>query len=94
MIGDRWVVSHMPLPLCLGGEEVGVAHKRCNQLRWANTEAPQVAKEKRVRAKHIGAHRSARPFRGWRLFDGRYVYNEGGNDERQATYPQAALDPD
>lgn len=55
--GQEWDVSHEPrgTPAALGGNEVGVAHRRCNRAHGAQVVNPMVAKVKRVRAKHIGA---------------------------------------
>ena len=64
--GQQWDKSHDKyLPKALGGELVGLAHRRCNRL-WNNRhDTPLVAKVKRIRQKHIGAHRStSRPIAG------------------------------
>jgi hypothetical protein len=42
--GQRWVESHMPVPRFLKGTKTGVAHKRCNDRRWREVEAPLLAK--------------------------------------------------
>lgn len=62
-VGQRWVVSHFPVPYTHGGTEVGCAHARCNAIYWAEHEAPKVAKGKRQRRKHVGAFRSRQPMR-------------------------------
>lgn len=41
---QRWVESHMPVPRALGGTETGIAHERCNTMRWRTIEAPMLAK--------------------------------------------------
>ena len=55
--GQAWDISHDPkgIPAALGGNEVGIAHRRCNRQHGAQTVTPLIAKLKRVRAKHIGA---------------------------------------
>jgi hypothetical protein len=42
----KWVISHMPTPRALDGTVTGIAHKKCNDLRWRTIEAPMVAKAK------------------------------------------------
>lgn len=63
-IGDDWDESHLPVPKALGGTETGIAHSLCNRLHGALVVTPMVAKVKRGRRKHIGAHRSRCPMRG------------------------------
>lgn len=62
--GERWEVSH-PIALELGGQDDDTnrapAHFACHKLRTAQYDMPAIAKVKRVRAKHLGAHRSQRP---------------------------------
>lgn len=60
--GQTWDVSHDPrgTPAALGGNEVGIAHRRCNHRHGAVVVTPLVAKVKRIRAKHIGAHEQGR----------------------------------
>lgn len=64
--GERWVESHYPVPHAIGGTATGVAHARCNHQFWSEHEAPIIAKVKRNRRKHIGAHRAANPLPGGR----------------------------
>lgn len=42
--GQRWVESHMPIPRAWKGTKTGVAHRRCNDRRWREVEAPMMAK--------------------------------------------------
>jgi hypothetical protein len=60
--GQAWDVSHDPqsAPAALGGDAVGIAHRRCNRRHGAVVVTPLVAKIKRIRAKHIGAHELGR----------------------------------
>lgn len=44
LLYQRWVESHMPVPRVLGGTQTGIAHEKCNARRWANVEAPMLAK--------------------------------------------------
>lgn len=77
--GEAWVESHFPVPHALGGEETGVAHDLCNRIYAANVEVPAIAKAKRVRRKHIGAHVAQHPLpcgrnsRMKKTIDGRVV---------------------
>lgn len=56
--GQLWDISHDPrgTPAALGGNEVGIAHRRCNHQHGSLVVTPLVAKVKRIRAKHVGAH--------------------------------------
>lgn len=77
--GEAWVESHFPVPHALGGTETGVAHDLCNRIYAANVEVPVIAKAKRVRRKHIGAHVAQHPLpcgrnsRQKKTIDGRVV---------------------
>jgi len=67
-VGDAWEVSHR-IPLELGGaDDEGnwfPAHKSCHRTMTAETDVPQIAKAKRLEAKHIGAFKkSGRPLPG------------------------------
>jgi hypothetical protein len=53
--GQRWVESHYPVMKTNGGTVTGVAHQRCNFLFWCEVEAPQLARMKKARRRHIGA---------------------------------------
>lgn len=64
--GQSWVESHFPVPHALGGTEVGVAHERCNKFFAEQVEVPLIAKAKRGRRKHIGAHVTRHPLPGGR----------------------------
>jgi 5-methylcytosine-specific restriction enzyme A len=65
--GDRWNAGHELSPE-LGGKNVAdrVEHARCNHDFAANYEVPLIAKNKRVRARFIGAFRSQSPLPGGR----------------------------
>lgn len=54
--GEDWDVSHKHVPHALGGEELGVAHrKRCHSPHTAEVTIPMVAKVDRMRQRHLGA---------------------------------------
>ncbi|SDD93719.1 hypothetical protein SAMN05216337_101791 [Bradyrhizobium brasilense] len=81
--GERWVESHFPVPHALGGTETGVAHEACNKFYAEHVEVPRIAKAKRVRRKHIGAHVSRTPLPGGRN-DSRKRLIGGGVEPRGA----------
>jgi 5-methylcytosine-specific restriction enzyme A len=66
IVGERWEVEHV-LPLAQGGEDDDTntrpAHAKCHRVKTAK-DAADTAKAKRREARHIGAHRSARPMPG------------------------------
>ncbi len=64
--GQRWAESHYPVMKTNGGTITGVAHARCNFLFWCDVEAPILARAKRARRRHIGAHVSQHPLPGGR----------------------------
>lgn len=80
--GERWIAEHIRA-LGLGGEDapdnMAPAHEACARAKTNGRDGDlaRIAKAKRVKAKHIGAHRSARPMpgsraSGWRKrMDGR-----------------------
>jgi hypothetical protein len=86
--GQKWVVSHAPVPHALGGTKTGVAHKRCNDEHWAKVEAPMLAKVGRQYDKHRGIHVSRSPMPGGkddsrkRTMDGRVVDRRTGGPWR------------
>ena len=59
-VREKWEISH-EIPLALGGDDdegnMRPAHERCHRQHTATVDAPQIAKAKRVHAKHTGAHR-------------------------------------
>lgn len=61
--GEAWDLEHR-IPLALGGEDdeanCAPAHRKCHAAKTA-ADIGQIAKSKRVRAKHIGAR--AQPIR-------------------------------
>lgn len=77
--GQRWVVSHFPIPHALGGTEVGIAHHKCNKLFAEVVEVPIIAHAKRSRRRHIGAHVSRYPLPGGR--DSKLKRKVGGGVE-------------
>ena len=81
--GERWVESHYPVPHALGGDETGVAHHDCNKFFAEQVEVPAIAKAKRGRRKHIGAHVSRCPLPGGRD-DSRKRLIGGGVEPRGA----------
>lgn len=52
--GSEWDESHVGAPAALGGKEVGIAHRRCNQLDNNANVTPMVAKAKRQKRNHLG----------------------------------------
>jgi 5-methylcytosine-specific restriction enzyme A len=67
--GDAWDLSH-PHPLAMGGDDEpdnhDIAHRKCHRVVTTEQDIPAIAKAKRREARHIGAHRSARPMPGSR----------------------------
>lgn len=79
--GQDWDESHDPhLPRALDGKVTGLAHRRCNQIHNNTHDTPLVAKNKRVRQKHIGAFKTRRPMPG------------GRNDPRKRTMSGQVVD--
>ena len=88
---EPWDVEHVK-PLWLDGadDETNMAPEHrggeCHGRKTAE-EATVRAKGTRVRARHLGAHKSRRPMAGWRKFDGTPVTNpklkrqQGGRDD-------------
>lgn len=68
-VRDRWEIQHV-IPLGLGGEDeesnMAPAHHHCHRQHTAKSDIPQIAKAKRVAAKHTGAHRARKPLPGSR----------------------------
>lgn len=90
---EAWHESHDPdgSPHALGGTETGVAHADCNLRHGAEVVTPLVAKVKRVRQKHIGAHVSRFPMPGSR--NSRFKKKIGGGAEvRQPRVPKVRFD--
>ena len=55
--GQQWHDNHdRYLPHAIGGERDGISHARCNLNHNHTHDTPLVAKVKRQRRKHIGAH--------------------------------------
>ena len=75
--GSRGTIEHCT-PLWLDGaddeENLAPAHIDCH-ARKTRDEAPVRAKSDRVRARYLGAHKTAQPMRGWRKFNGDVVIN-------------------
>lgn len=67
--GQAWDVSH-EIPLAQGGadddENRRAAHRKCHRSHTATVDLPAIAKTKRIRAKHRGAHVTRHPMRGGR----------------------------
>jgi 5-methylcytosine-specific restriction enzyme A len=82
---ERWDVEHV-VPLQLGGDDHGdnlqPAHVGCHAGKTAQDVA-QIAKAKRVRAKHLGADRPRHKLPGGR--DGQWKQKIGGGWERRET---------
>jgi hypothetical protein len=51
---DSWAVSHVGTPAALGGTDIGVAHKLCNDRDNISFVIPLVARAKRLRRRHLG----------------------------------------
>lgn len=65
--GQDWDESHnLHLPRALGGKVTGLAHRRCNRLHNNRHDTPLIAKNTRIRQKHIRAFRSRSPIPGGR----------------------------
>lgn len=74
-IGEAWEVEHV-IALEISGddsdENLAPAHVSCHRGK-TKEDAKKIAKARRVRAKHIGAHRPKRKM-PYRKFDGTPVY--------------------
>lgn len=89
--GQDWVESHFPIPHAIDGNNVvGVAHARCNKFYAEQVEVPMIAKVKRIRRKHIGAHVSRFPMQGGR-HDTRKRKIGGGVVAREARTPKLTM---
>jgi 5-methylcytosine-specific restriction protein A len=77
-LGEAWEVEH-PIALELGGSDqeadLRPAHVDCHKPKTRG-DRQKIAKVHRVRARHIGAHKSRQPFRGWLKFDGTLVWKD------------------
>lgn len=51
---QAWDRAHVTVPAALGGKQVGVGHRKCNQLDNNQVVTPMVAKAEAVRKKHVG----------------------------------------
>jgi 5-methylcytosine-specific restriction endonuclease McrA len=62
-IGEKWEVEHI-IPLAMGGADEGAnlapAHKHCHAPKTVK-DARDIAKVKRIAAKHVGAKQSRWP---------------------------------
>lgn len=76
-VGEAWQADH-PRALGLGGADnpvdLVVLGECCMPAKNAD-DMHRIAKAKRQKARHIGAHRPRTPIRGWRRFDGTPVRN-------------------
>ena len=68
--GKAWDIDHI-LPVALGGtnkpENLQILCKPCHQSKTAKNDIPRIAKTKRLKARHLGAHApSIRPIPGSR----------------------------
>jgi hypothetical protein len=63
--GQKWDVSHPETGLWAGGSDdrsvLKPAHHKCHKDFTDKVEAPQRAKERRIRQKHIGAFKKSGP---------------------------------
>lgn len=51
---QAWDRAHVDVPAALGGNRVGVGHRKCNQLDNNQVVTPMVARVKRKRDRHLG----------------------------------------
>ena len=51
---QAWDRAHVDVPAALGGNRVGVGHRRCNQLDNNQVVTPMVARVKEVRKRFLG----------------------------------------
>lgn len=86
---QRWVESHHPVMKTNGGKATGIAHYKCNFAFWCEVEAPQIARMKKARRRHIGARVArTRPLPGGRddprkrTLDGRLIERKTGKPWR------------
>ncbi len=63
-VGQAWEVEHVT-PLALGGSNVEPAHKTCHVLKTVK-DIRDIAKVKRIAAKHHGAAQSKWPKSKWK----------------------------
>jgi 5-methylcytosine-specific restriction enzyme A len=68
--GKVWDIDHI-LPLALGGtnepHNLQILCKPCHQSKTSHSDIPSIAKTKRLKARHLGAHApSTRPIPGSR----------------------------
>lgn len=73
---ERWDADHV-IPLQMSGDDsddnLAPAHERCHRDKTAGKDIPQIAKAKRVYAKHIGAVKAKKKM-PYRKFDGTPVW--------------------
>lgn len=63
--GEKWEIEHIIAREIMGegaddDSNLAIAHVDCHRVKTAHDKAT-IAKSNRIRAKHIGAHRSAHP---------------------------------
>jgi hypothetical protein len=51
---QAWDRAHVDVPAALGGDRVGVGHRKCNQQDNNEVVTPMVARVKRKRDRHLG----------------------------------------
>jgi 5-methylcytosine-specific restriction protein A len=75
-VAERWQADH-PRALGLSGPDdpdlLVVLGPCCTASKNA-ADIHAIARAKRMKARHVGAYRSKRPFRGWRRFNGERVW--------------------
>lgn len=64
--GQLWDASHVGAPHALQGNDIGIAHRRCNRIHGAQIVTPMVAKAKRTGDKFLDIKRSRQPMQGGR----------------------------
>ena len=66
-VSEKWEADHVIPRAVTGRDDLGAfspAHAKCHRVKSSEVDIPQIAKTKRIRAKHIGAHRTRNPMAG------------------------------
>lgn len=57
--GDDWDISHVGRPACLGGVDIGPAHRACNMKDNVTFVIPLIARAKRIWKRHEETQRKS-----------------------------------